>query len=340
MTDVLLTVDLEFDVNGFITQPDRRRPAGSISVRRPRGGIGYGIEKILETAEKYRIPITFFVEVFNAHYFGFEEMGRIVEEIQKAGRHDIQLHTHPVWRLVGGKTTPAQAVHDRADRSAQRPDSDELIAEAVELFHRMMGYQPIAFRPGSFNVDRNLLRSAAKAGIRVTSSCALTNPSVDRELHLGGGIHRIDGVLEVPITAFRETGILSGERFRSATLCGNALPTLKSILTGSRQGPTGSPIVLLTHASEFSTRRFLPNGFDYLPMKTVMRRFSALCHFIDGNRQHLNPTTFAAASPGWQPVQDETRRMWSGLNALQRAPQLFEEFAKKRFLPARALSAG
>lgn len=337
MTEVLLTVDLEFDVNGFISQPEKRRPAGVISVRRPRGKMSHGLERILETAERHQIPITFFVEVFNAHYFGLDEMGGVVEEIRESGLHDIQLHTHPIWRLVGGKSAPEQVIHDRQDRCAQRPDSVQLMAEAVELFRQLTGDKPIAFRPGSFNVDRNLLRAAAAAGIKVTSACSLGNPSVDTELHLGGGIHHIDGIIEAPITAFRESTMLFGERFRSATVCGNAMPMLKDVLVGRKAGGPRGPVVLLTHASEFSARRFLPDRFDYVPNNIVSRRFASLCRFIDGNRDSLTPTTFSAAWRSWKPLHEDIRTRWYVTNVLQRLPQLVEEFAKRRFLPAAAI---
>ena len=96
ITEVAITVDVEFNIGGAFAEPSSRRPVGIESVECRVDGEPAGLNYILDTLERHGLRGVFFVEVMNTCYFGDLPMGEIARAIHSRG-HDVQLHLHPCW---------------------------------------------------------------------------------------------------------------------------------------------------------------------------------------------------------------------------------------------------
>jgi hypothetical protein len=300
--DVCITADIEFDINHSLSLPDTHSPTGYESVDRPIGGASHGLGFMLRAMRGHDLHGTFFVEVMNAHYFGIEPMQRCVQDIEAAGPHGVELHMHPCWRYYRDpKWRETIRQMRKNDSMADRGDEAvELVAEGKALFRSMVGREPVAYRSPGLSVDTDVHRALLANGIRVSSSVGM-GVFEPRELMLRfyQGARQIEGVKEIPVTSFREAAP-AGRSQRLLTLTGTPWPTMRRLLEWAWWGGV-SPIVLLTHAAEFSTVDGVRgHGVPpYRPNRQNQARFERLCGYLGAHRDRFRTTTFEAAHERW-----------------------------------------
>lgn len=304
--DVCISIDAEFDINHSLGQPDSHTPIGFASMQRLLDGKSHGLGFILDTLGAHGLPATFFVEVFCTHLFGVGEVQQMVQEIRAAdSSHDIQLHAHPCWRYFRDpdwrRTVKTMRKNDSwAGRGAE---ALAMMREAIGLFSAIVGQPPLAFRSGNLQVDTDVHAALAQLGVPLSSSVGLglTRPD-DATLQRWIAPTRQHGVLEVPVAAYAEPG-LRGERVKCLTITGTSWPVTRRMLEWAYRTRNG-PVVILTHASEFSssinTEQGDPAQVSYRPNPLVQRRLQQLAEFLGNQRQRFHTTTFRAGSAAWQ----------------------------------------
>lgn len=298
--EVCITVDTEFDINGSLRYPDMREPIGAASIRRDCAGRSHGLGMILDTLEQYGQRGTFFIEAMNVHYFGDGPMGCIADEIQARG-HDLQLHIHPCWRALPGRK--AGTVPDAGYTDALTDyRGDELVAllqEGREIFARLTGRAPLAFRSGGLLANRELFSALAATGFRLSSTLAIgVFAPAEPELRVASGRCRISGVTEVPVLSYRSPGVTGRSRDRSATLIGTGWRELKGLLDQAARDAAG-PFAILTHSSEFSRDAGTPLARTYVPAPRVAGRLDRLCRYLSEHADRFRAVTFSQQYDEW-----------------------------------------
>ncbi len=118
----------------------------------------------------------------------------------------------------------------------------------------------------------------AASGLRLASNVGLAMyRAADPALHLRGGLHWIDGVLEAPVLTYTER-VGRWRRPRLLSPLSTSWPEMRALLWAARRAGV-SPIVLITHPFEFIRAADLQ--FTRIARnRIVQRRFAALCRFL------------------------------------------------------------
>jgi len=304
-TEVCITVDTEFDVNGALSRPGEREPLGAECVYRIAKGRSQGLGVILDTLEHYGLRGTFFIEVLNTRYFGDGPMGSIAGEIATRG-HDLQLHAHPCWRYLAGRKAGTVGPDQFTDSFAALGDAEqiEVLEESREIFRRLTGREALAFRSGGLFANRGLFDALRKTGFKLSSTLGLgVYRPQEAELQLRVARRRIGGVTEVPVLSYRPPQLpgLPGEK--CATLIGSSWAELRSLLAQAAARGAG-PLVLLTHASEYSRDAGTPMNRSYTPAPRVQARLDSLCRFLSRYPKRYRVVTFSEAYSRWIKAPD------------------------------------
>jgi hypothetical protein len=226
-------------------------------------------------------------------------MGRLARRVRDRG-HDVQLHIHPCWsafrdpnwRVRLGESPPDDSMAGR------RPEEvASLVTEGAEIVERWGLPRPVALRTGSLRVDRAVYSGMAQAGLRLASNVGLAiyRPA-EPELQLCGGRHRVDGVLEVPVLAYRDVAVPGFDHLKNLTITGCSWPEMRWLLHAARRRGVQT-VVLLTHPFEFVK---YDESFSRLrPNRVNQRRFRALCDFLARHADEFETTTFGARVDRW-----------------------------------------
>jgi hypothetical protein len=131
--------------------------------RFPNAPAERGIRALMDVAEEFRAKIVFFHEVLETLQYG-SEIERAARYVLERG-HDLQLHAHieflpPEFWARCGYHRPTWAMNLFDEKTARL-----VIDYGVELFERMAGHRPIAFRAGAFRYNQSMLQALAFAGI-------------------------------------------------------------------------------------------------------------------------------------------------------------------------------
>ncbi len=297
MTDIVISVDLEFDVNNAFAGSGEQ-PRGRESIR-DAGQPGFGLDAILDSLEEHSLRGVFFTEVLNTHHFGYEEMGAVAHELHRRG-HELQLHMHPVWTLFADEnwrdSTIGQDIRsDIHDNFAAKSTAQatELLEYGLDCFREWGLPRPVAFRTGNLMVSRDSYAAMAAAGIALSSSVGLRGFEGEAP-GLQPTVDEIGGVLEIPVTRYEEIGMGKLRRSRLFTLTGCSRTALRFVpRLAHAQGI--SPLMLLTHASEFMPAAMTPK------IAAINRqKFRNFCAAIAAEPGRYNVTTIDESLPRWR----------------------------------------
>lgn len=197
---------------------------------------------MLDTLAGYGIRATFFVETLNTHYFGDEPMGGIARALHRAG-HDVQLHLHPCWSYFERsdwsdrlKTDPPNDDICRRDRT----ELERLIRSGMETFERWSVPAPLALRTGGLRVSRAIYQAMRACGLTLASNVGLgIYRPAEPELRLPSGRHRIEDVVEIPVTSYLDRSIPGRPRCKSLTITGTSWPETRALLRQAKAEECG-----------------------------------------------------------------------------------------------------
>lgn len=295
-TQIALTFDIEFDINGAFAKPSTREPLGIESVMGHAGSANVGLPRILNILDEYGMKATFFVEALQTACFGLEEMGQVCVLLQQRG-HEIQLHLHPVWLTFDNPDWRREvtlnprvaAVHDSLT-TVSTEEAIKIINRGLETFTAWDLQRPTAVRTGSLYINRALYSAFNTCGLSVSSSVGLgVHEPAERELHINHCAREFDDVLELPVTSYFGADALMRRKRRLATLIGMGLAEQRALLQTAQAG--GAPfLIMLSHASEFY---FRDSHSGFAPNRLTEAKLSQLCQRIAGSNQ-LSSTVISA----------------------------------------------
>ena len=277
---VFLTIDTEHSIGGAFNNPDYR-PIGN--KKRIFGKIGkryYGIPLLIDIANEFGLPLTFFVETFNKHYFGLDQIKETCDYVLKRG-HDIQLHLHPNYlNFKLSNYIPPKYSDLIGEYSTE--DQIKIISEAKDDLKNIAGYPPIAFRAGCFGANDETLEVLSKLGFIIDSSynqsflpkpCLMSNRNLNTVAYL-------NGVYEFPVTNFYETSRLRPPRYMPLDLNGVSFEEIRFLL--EHFGRTLKAVTIILHSFSF-IKAFGVQYKKIRPRFEIIRRFRRLCKFLAEN---------------------------------------------------------
>lgn len=299
-TEVCITIDTEFYINGAFADPIGRRPSGAGNVTCPTDGRENGFGFLLDIFHDCGIAATFFVETLQSAYFSDAPMGHMVERILHAGQ-DVQLHLHPNWRCFHDPDWREAVRHAQPDDGCDGrtvAEMQDIIGEGLAGLRRIGVTGTVALRAGNLRADRTTYKAMAACGLPLASNLgmALFRPG-EPTLQFAGGRHRIEGVLEVPVLTYTQLALGPWRMPRLLTTTATSAAETEALLWQARR--EGAPtIVLLTHPFEFIKG-------DRLDLSSTRanrinkRRMERMCAFLAGHSEEFAPVSFGQAAPGW-----------------------------------------
>jgi hypothetical protein len=297
-TTVCITIDTEFDIAGAFAQPLRCRPVGEQAVRYAVEGREEGLGFLLDSFANAGVRATFFVETLQSCFFGDLPMGRLVDRIAGSG-HDIELHFHPCWLHFlqpDWATRTAEASDACSGLSAER--LDQILSTGLNAFSSWGLDRPVAARTGNLEIDLAVYRAFERFAIPISSSVGLALHEPDeRSLRQYAGRHWIENTLEVPVLSFHALRMARYAPLRLLTITACSFGEIETILWRARRAAI-SPVVLLTHASEFVKRRNM-NYHEVRPNRVNQRRLLDLLRFLRRNSDDFKAVTFRESATEW-----------------------------------------
>lgn len=289
MLDLFLTVDVEIWCDGWHDLDDRFPAAFRKYLHGPTPQGRFGLPRQIEILNRHGLTGVFFVEPLFAARFGLAPLAEVVAMLQ-AGGQEIQLHLHTEWAdEARPPLTPARPGKRRHLRLFDLEEQIRLIDTGARLLWEA-GAEPVqAFRAGNFGFNRDTLRALAALGIPFDSSYNANLFGLDSGVLPGvvaADPFRCDGVCEYPMTVFRDgTGAL-----RHAQLTACSWRELEALLWRALESDKPA-FVLLWHNFE------LLNAARNAPDPVVIRRFEALCAFLERNRDCFRVRGFRGLEP-------------------------------------------
>ena len=191
----------------------------------------YGINFLVTAICNYGVVPTVFFDIYEKSLFGEKVIIETGEELLKR-RVDLQLHTHPGWRVDKRDSLELQQL--KKGKSFLSSDKDlmaklslneqiDLIAAGKIFFSTYFGVNVTAHRSGGYSVNADTIEALKANRIFIDSSY---NSEHHNSKYEGHGITFpcfIDEVLQVPITHFR--------RFHFGVAENKLRPTSTSALT-------------------------------------------------------------------------------------------------------------
>lgn len=284
--NVFITIDTEHSIGGAFADPALKPVGNDKRIYGRVDGKEYGIPLIMDIADRYGIPLTFFVEVLNKYYFGEDETREVCEYILGRG-HDVQLHLHPNYLNFKEEKPEAQRYRDNMSAYSLE-EQTTLIGEGKELLTRYCERPPVAFRAGNYGADVNTLKALKANGILIDSSYNAAFPKHSRRIHaaqLNDAIE-IEGVWELPITNFIEKVPLIGRRFKPLDLNGVSFLEMQSVIDQTYRGQGPGNLTFILHS--FSFVRALNAQYSRCKVRHyVVKRFEKLCGLLQERQNDL-----------------------------------------------------
>ncbi|SES79050.1 polysaccharide deacetylase family protein [[Clostridium] polysaccharolyticum] len=159
-----------------------------------------GLEHILRLGKELNIPINFFFDMVEAKEYGEEYAKDIIELIHKYNQH-VYLHLHPDY--VSGD-------HEKSFFwQYNYQDKKEILQYGFDLFQRLLGHEPKAFRIGRYGADEEMYDAMKEMGISLVDLSYSSGSS--KMCHLGRDTAKVDNA----IIRFKGQTLFPNTRYRA-----------------------------------------------------------------------------------------------------------------------------
>ncbi len=272
---VIITIDTEVGERGRdITGAFEKLVLGEIN------GTYWGVPKIVEMFNNFGFKGEFFVDVYEKTVFGEDKYIQLCKNLHKQG-HGVQLHTHPSYAYDPKRINMHQY---------SLKEQIKIISDGIGLINDWIGEKPIAHRAGNYGADDNTLVALAANNIKIDSSFFLGHKNCKINLNIWNKPTFYKGVLEIPITVFRQSRRIFGIPIfflhRWVKLDINWIKKRelmeKQILELTQRFPY---VILFLHSSSFVNRQPL-----FKPNLTELKAFQDILTFIKNHK--IEVTTF------------------------------------------------
>lgn len=269
---LVLSFDVEVWCNGWDRLDEEFPRAFERYVYGHSRTAGGALPLTLEILRRHDIRAVFFVEPLFAARFGLRYLREIVELIGADG-HDLQMHLHSEW-ADEIRPKPLEHIPDKRQHLQYLSYEDQLtlIRTGLALLRDAGVPRITAFRAGSFAANGDTLRALAAAGITVDSSINAAMPISMPDRRDSIDLYqpsRVDGLLSVPLTVFRD-GL---GRLRPAQVGACSFEELREVIEWALAHDWPA-VSILSHNFEM----LRPDSTRIDPI--VAHRFERLCAFI------------------------------------------------------------
>ena len=290
-TNVLITIDTEHSIGGALTDPMFKPVGNDRRIFGRFNGKEYGIPLIMDIADSYGIPLTFFVEVLNKYYFGESETREVCEYIIERG-HDVQLHLHPGWLNF---TEPNHEYLRHKDNMAfyNAEQQSRMIGEGKALLMEYGVKKPIAFRAGNFGADHNTLQALTENGFKYDSSYNMAYQHTMAEVKKNSRINDMTimgSITEIPVTCFQEHIPFVCRRIKPLDINGTGFAEIRETLEFATKKRFKCVTIILHSFSFYRTKD--PQYHSVRIMQPVIKRFRKLCHYLNQEKDRFDSTCF------------------------------------------------
>lgn len=279
--NVFLTVDTEHSIGGAFRNQNLKPVGNEKRIMGRFKGRAWGIPLLMKIADGFGLPLTFFVEVLNHHFFGRKESEEVCGKIIRNG-HDVQLHLHPNYRNFLLKRPQELRFPDWMS-AYDGEEQERMLAEGVGLLSEYGCKKPVAFRAGCFAADEETLKALYRQGFFIDSSynAAFLNDSChlpDRKINDAARWH---GIVELPITNFREVAHVRPSCLKPLDINGASFKEIEAALRFASARKMNCVTVLL---HSFSFIKAYDVQYSRIRIRrSVIRRFRNLCRFLKEN---------------------------------------------------------
>jgi hypothetical protein len=243
---LLFTVDTE------VSMRQMRVPDPALAVDQQifavHEGREVGIRYLMDLLDRFGYKGTFFVDILLEYQLGPGSLAPAIAAIKERG-HDIQLHLHPAPHLRFAddpglrRLWPAMASDDvDLFRAA--------LEAALEMFDRLVGTQPVAYRSGAYHITDAFFPVLSEYGLRIdTSIYPFKNCRVSPWMQARTQPFWIGDVLEIPVSwlAYERDGLLTPQQVAAVTSGSVQHPAFAGM-----PAPAGAPpttLVYLAHSN-------------------------------------------------------------------------------------------
>jgi hypothetical protein len=229
--------------------------------RFPEAPYEAGIGKMMEVADEFGVKMVFFHDVFEQHRYG-DRTAEAARVIVDRG-HDLQLHLHieflppDFWNRFGYE--PPTWAMNFFDPTAAR----HVLEHGVELFEKMAGFRPIAYRGGAFRYNGHMLQSVSDCGIPLSFQYYPATALKSAFPHgFDAGILPVfrwsNGVIEVPVGLYENPhprkGLPRYKGFELQELIGGVQQARTMMDAFWSRGPDYRVYVMVLHSWSFLHR--------------------------------------------------------------------------------------
>lgn len=126
----------------------------------------YGIRRLCEIFNDYKIKATFFVEVIGSKIYGDEYLYNI-KNILNEYNQEIGLHVHP--ELIKYVNHPQNGKSYNSFQDIDYEDALNILSESINIYSRVFDSQPTLFRPGGMKVSIGMYKACRELGLYCVS---------------------------------------------------------------------------------------------------------------------------------------------------------------------------
>ncbi|NMM75429.1 hypothetical protein [Acidovorax sp. SRB_24] len=305
-TKVYFTVDTENSMGGAWSDPTLRPVPSDRRIHCRIDGADHGIGWICQQLVKRNFKATFFAEVFASQVFGEDDSRRWMAYLKDHGQ-DVQLHTHLNFHFYAQQLAQGTLITRRTDDLVRLEDVERrrTLAQACEIFERLVGERPRVFRAGNWVCSRELLADLLQQGIVLDSSynhVVKGKGSFDETSLKVNALQVIDGMFELPVTLAHQ--MLPEPRLREGLrpLDPTSMSSweLRSSLEQAQQAGM-EHVVLVLHCFSFVKSRDAQYQ-DLRPDRVVMNRFTALLDHLMAHNDRFEVSTLGELANSLRPV--------------------------------------
>lgn len=306
-TRVFITVDTEHSIGGAFQDPTFKPVGNDLRIFGKIQGREFGIPMIMDIADEFGLPVVFFLEVLNYHYFGKDETRKVCEYILGRG-HDVQLHLHPNYLNF---KEPLPGLLKYRDNMAFYSSEDQyrLISEGRSLLMEYGVSNPVAFRAGNFGADHNTLQALAENDFKFDSSYNLAYPYTMQDIKKDCVINDLTAmgsILELPVTCFEENIPCIRRRIKPLDINGAGFGEIREILEYCNKKHF-SCVTIILHSFSFYQARD-PQYHSVRIIHPVIKRFRKLCHYLSRQNDQFDVVCFKSCPKFYSQVPQEEEK--------------------------------
>lgn len=246
-------------------------------------------------------------------------MGRYVAELVEANQ-DVQLHLHPMWcRFCDGKLLHDDTTSDDCHQ-IEAEKLIQIVSEGITRIESWTGKRPASARTGNFSTDRNVFVAMRKAGLQFSSNiCSAIQKPMETGIAFMGGAHEIEGIIELPVTCFSDSGPVGRGRPRPMQITACSFTETRNLLNRLHANG-GTVAVIVTHPFEF----LKSDDYRYSnirPNRMVQTRFEKLCAFLANNSDRFQTESLGNAATSLKTPSSPPPLSGSPIHSVARAVQ-------------------